>query len=173
MPWHMFLGLVDILTRRAAEGIANVNMRWRWIEISRWPMPLSGMVRFLSVAPKKQRLTLAKPCTSARAIRRLHLDDFRGHGQEPPPQLRAGGRMVSPRDRGEPELSASKFRVGRRPRAARSPRRGAFRRQRGLALDPAFTIARYSAAAITDIPTYLAGKERLIDGLRKAGVPEQ
>ena len=49
----------------------NVNMRWRWIEISPTPMPLSDLVRFLSVAPKKPRLTLPRPCASVRAIRWL------------------------------------------------------------------------------------------------------
>ena len=49
----------------------NVNMRWRWIEISPAPIPLSDLVRFVSVAPKKQRLTSVRPCASVRAIRRL------------------------------------------------------------------------------------------------------
>jgi hypothetical protein len=45
--------------------------------------------------------------------------------------------------------------------------------QARLAIDPAFTIARYRAGAFSDNPTYLAGRERLIDGMRKAGVPEE
>ena len=54
--------------RRASP---NVNMRWRWIEISPTPMPLSELARFLSAAPKKQRLTLPRPCASVRATRWL------------------------------------------------------------------------------------------------------
>ena len=65
------LGVVDIWTKRAAEGIASVSMRWSWIEISPTPIPSSDMVNFLSVAPKKQSLILPKPCASVRAIRRL------------------------------------------------------------------------------------------------------
>jgi tetratricopeptide (TPR) repeat protein len=42
----------------------------------------------------------------------------------------------------------------------------------GLALDPTFTLRRYSASAFTDNPTYLARRERNYDGMRKAGVPE-
>jgi hypothetical protein len=42
----------------------------------------------------------------------------------------------------------------------------------GLALNPTFTIRRYRAAAASDHPTYLAQRERLYDGMRKAGVPE-
>jgi TolB-like protein len=44
--------------------------------------------------------------------------------------------------------------------------------QPGLALAPGFTIARYRAGAQTDHPTYLAQRERIIEGMRKAGLPE-
>jgi len=42
----------------------------------------------------------------------------------------------------------------------------------GLSLDPTFTIHRFRAGASSDNPTYLSQRERLIDGIRKAGVPE-
>jgi TolB-like protein len=44
----------------------------------------------------------------------------------------------------------------------------------GLALDPRFTIRRYRDVtfANSDDPTYRAGRERLIEGMRLAGVPE-
>jgi tetratricopeptide (TPR) repeat protein len=44
----------------------------------------------------------------------------------------------------------------------------------GLVLDPDFTISRARAArtARSDDPTYLAGVERIVEGLRKAGVTE-
>jgi TolB-like protein/class 3 adenylate cyclase len=44
--------------------------------------------------------------------------------------------------------------------------------QAGRALDPAFTIARFRNAAATDNPIYLGQRERVCDGMRKAGVPE-
>ena len=43
----------------------------------------------------------------------------------------------------------------------------------GLGLDPTFTISRFRAGASTDNPTYLAQRERIIEGLRKAGLPEE
>jgi TolB-like protein len=47
--------------------------------------------------------------------------------------------------------------------------------QAGLALDPTFTVRRYidatNAYGLCD-PTYLAGRERVIKGMRLAGVPE-
>jgi TolB-like protein len=44
----------------------------------------------------------------------------------------------------------------------------------GLALDPRFTIRRYRDVtfANSDNPTYRAGRERLIEGMRMAGAPE-
>ena len=44
----------------------------------------------------------------------------------------------------------------------------------GLALDPRFTIRRYRDITYSnsDDPTYRAGRERLIEGMRLAGVPE-
>jgi hypothetical protein len=44
--------------------------------------------------------------------------------------------------------------------------------QAGLALDPAFTVGRFRAAAATDNLVYLTQRERVCDGMRKAGVPQ-
>ena len=45
----------------------------------------------------------------------------------------------------------------------------------GLALNPAYSISRARAAwtAMSDDPTYLAQTERILEGLRKAGLPEE
>jgi hypothetical protein len=42
----------------------------------------------------------------------------------------------------------------------------------GLGVDPAFTIARWRNIAMSDNPTFLAQRERIRDGMHKAGVPE-
>ncbi len=44
--------------------------------------------------------------------------------------------------------------------------------QAGLALDPKFTIGRYRVGAQSDNPVFLSQRERVIEGMRKAGVPE-
>jgi hypothetical protein len=41
-----------------------------------------------------------------------------------------------------------------------------------LALNPAFTLRRYRAGAQSDNPVFLKRRGRIIEGLRKAGVPE-
>jgi TolB-like protein len=45
--------------------------------------------------------------------------------------------------------------------------------QHGLDLNPSFTVARYRSATYSDHPVYLAGRERIYEGLRMAGVPEE
>ena len=42
----------------------------------------------------------------------------------------------------------------------------------GSALNPGFTIHAYRTNALSDNPTYLAGREHIFEGLRLAGVPE-
>ena len=42
----------------------------------------------------------------------------------------------------------------------------------GLAIDPTFNLASFRAAQLTDDPYYLAWRERVIEGMRKSGVPE-
>jgi len=44
--------------------------------------------------------------------------------------------------------------------------------QAGLALNPSFTIRRYRTNTPSNHPVYLAGRERIYEGLRMAGVPE-
>jgi TolB-like protein/class 3 adenylate cyclase len=43
----------------------------------------------------------------------------------------------------------------------------------GLALDPTYTVGRWRSIKMSDNPTFLAQRERIPDGLRKAGVPEE
>jgi Flp pilus assembly protein TadD len=42
----------------------------------------------------------------------------------------------------------------------------------GLILEPSFTVSRFRAGARSDNPVYLAGRERIYEGMRRAGVPE-
>ena len=104
----------------------------------------------------------------------LCLGEPRGPSEAPPRKLRAGGRVVSAGDRGQPEFSAAHFslaaglaRLGRTDEAHSAVRAG-------LALNPAFAISRVRAlwTATSDDPTYLAQLEPILEGMRKAGVPE-
>jgi tetratricopeptide (TPR) repeat protein len=44
--------------------------------------------------------------------------------------------------------------------------------QAGLALNPNFTLRRFRAGAASSNPTFLAGRERIFEGMGLAGVPE-
>ena len=44
--------------------------------------------------------------------------------------------------------------------------------QAGFAINPSFSLRRYRAGASSENPTYLAGRERVYEGMRIAGVPE-
>ena len=66
---HMLLGVVDIFTKRAAEGIAECEHALALDRNLAHPILLLVGVRFISAVPKKRRLTLSRPCASVRAIR--------------------------------------------------------------------------------------------------------
>jgi hypothetical protein len=44
--------------------------------------------------------------------------------------------------------------------------------QTGLKLNPTFSVRRFRERAYSDSAVYLEQRERIIDGLRKTGVPE-
>jgi tetratricopeptide (TPR) repeat protein len=61
-------------------------------------------------------------------------------------------------------LAVALVRLGRLPEARSEAR---------LAIDPIFTISRFRANALSDNPTYLAQRERVIEDFRKAGLLEE
>ena len=63
-------------------------------------------------------------------------------------------------------LAAALAHLGRHEEASEQARAG-------LELNQSFTIARFRSRIFTDNPVYLAGRERVYDGLRKAGLPEE
>jgi tetratricopeptide (TPR) repeat protein len=42
----------------------------------------------------------------------------------------------------------------------------------GLEINPSYTIKKFRAGTFSDNPTFLSQRERIYDGMRKAGVPE-
>ena len=173
---HMSLGYVEICTKRAARASPNVNMRWSSIEISPTPIPLSGLVRFLSVAPKKPRLTLAEALRlSPRDTMAYIWMAFAGIAK-----VISAVRSRRPRGfdgRSRPtEIFRHRIFAWLPPSAqlgrldeARSAVRA------GLALDPTFAVSR--ARAVLDgeerRPEVSGSARTLFDGLRKAGMPEE
>jgi adenylate cyclase len=63
-------------------------------------------------------------------------------------------------------LAAALARLGREEDAREEVRAG-------LKLDPGFSIMRFRSMTFGDHPVYLAGRERICEGMRMAGVPEE
>jgi tetratricopeptide (TPR) repeat protein len=173
---HMRLGLVDIFTKRAAEGIAECEhalaldrnlasaramIGYGKIFIGRADETEAHIAEALRLSPRD---TLAYIWRSIAGDAKNHL----GSWEQAVEWFRRGIEA----NRNYPtvyfNLAAALALLGRLEEAHSAVRAG-------LALNPAFSIARARATrtARSENPTYLAQLEPIFDGLRKAGVPEQ
>ena len=173
---HMWLGLVDIFTKRAAEGIAECEhaleldrnladahsaIGFGKIFIGRAEETEAHIAEALRLSPRD---TMAYIWMTIAGMAKLHLGSWE--------QAVAWFRRAIEANRNYPhayfQLAAALAQLGRLDEAHSAVKAG-------LALNPAFTISRARAAwtAMSDDPTYLAQLEPIFEGLRKAGVPEQ
>ena len=173
---HMYLGLVEMWTKRAVEGIAECehalaldrnlahahsSIGFGKIFIGRAEETEAHIVEALRLSPRD---TMAYIWMTNGGLAKLHLGSYE--------QAVAWFRRAIEANRNVPPayfwLAAALAQLGRLDEA-----RSALKA--GLALNPAFSISRARAAwtAMSDDPTYLAQLEPIFDGLRKAGVPEQ
>jgi TolB-like protein len=126
---HMTLGVVYIYTRRAAQGIAECELRCRWIETSPKPTLISAWQKLDWSTRRNRNSHRRGPAPQSARYDGVRLDVSRGQRKEPTRPLGASGRVASTRDRGQPKFRESLYWLGRRARAARPARRGAFRGQ--------------------------------------------
>ena len=173
---HMWLGLVETFTKRTARGIAECEHA---LELDRNLASAHGVIGFGKVLIGRAEETEAHIAEALRlsprdtliyiwmtyaSMAKLHLGSFE--------QTVAWGLRAIEANRNYPrayfELAAAFARLGRIDEAQSAV-------QAGLALNPAYTIFRARAVwkAWSDDPTYLAQLEPILEGLRKAGVPEQ
>ena len=173
---HMFLGHVEILTKRAAEGIAECehalqldrNLAFAHFAIGlakvfmgRAEETEAHVVEALRLSPRD---TLAYVWMSTAGLAKLHLGSYE--------QAVAWCRRAVEANRNYSPahfmLAAALAQLGRLDEAHSAV-------NAGLALNPAVSIARARAArtAFTDDPTYLAQLQPIFEGMRKAGLPEQ
>ena len=127
-------------------------------------------------APQKPKPTSTRHSAFLRATPKLPMSGWCGSAVAKA-QLNRGAEAVAWLRRGldaNRSLSAAHFH-----RAAALARLGGLDQARaavqaGLALDPTFTISRWRGPNIarSDDPTFLAGCERVIEGMRLVGVPE-
>ena len=170
------LGYVYIYTKRAAEGIAECEHALALDRNLARPTPSSDMASFLSVAPKKRRLSIAEALRlSPRDTQAYTWMAFAGMAKfelGSYEQAVAWFRRSIEANRNFPHthfhLAAALAQLGRLDEARSAVKAG-------LALNPAYAISRDRAVwtAVSDDPTFLAQLEPVLEGLRKAGLPEQ
>jgi TolB-like protein/class 3 adenylate cyclase/TPR repeat protein len=173
---HMWLGLVDIWTKRALQGIAECEhalgldrnlahahsiIGRSKVFVGRAEETEAHVAEALRLSPRD---TMAHIWMYFAGLAKLHLGKYE--------EAVAWFRRAIEANRNYPaanfNLAAALAQLGRMDEAHSAVRAG-------LALNPTFTVSRARAAltARSDDPTYLAQLEPIFEGLRKAGVPEE
>jgi tetratricopeptide (TPR) repeat protein len=172
---HLVLGLVQMFTKRVSQGIAEFEHALTLDRNSANAHSLIGYAKFLlgrgaeTEAHISEALRLSPRDTFAHrwmvwvgfAKVQLGLDN------EAVVWMRRGLDANRNYSAAHYHLAAALARLGELDKARAAVRAG-------LELDPSFTIRRYRdvTSAWSDNPTYLAGRERSIEGMRLAAVPE-
>ena len=170
---HLCLGLVQIQTNRAVQGIAECE---RALALDRNLAPAHatiGLAKYRvgrseeTEAHIQEAFRLSPRDTFGAAWMSIAGDAklFLGNDEEAVTRLSRAIEM----NRNNPYthflLAAALANLDRLDEARSAV-------QAGLALAPSFSMFRFLAGAASDNPTFLAQRERVVAGLRKAGVPE-
>ena len=173
---HMRLGIIDIWTKRAAEGVAECEHA---VELDRNLASAHAFIGqgkiFIGRAEETEAhiaeaLRLSPRDTSAYAWM-IHVGQAKNHLGSWEQAVTWSRRSIEANRNFSPAnftLAAALAQLGRLGEARSAVKAG-------LALNPTFSIsrARLFWTAQSDDPTYLAQLEPIFEGLGKAGVPEQ
>jgi TolB-like protein/Tfp pilus assembly protein PilF len=172
---HVMLGYVHIFTNRAAQGIAECEhalaldrnlanahaaVGWGKVFIGRAEETEAHITEALRLSPRD---TMAFVWMTQAGVSKNHLGYYE--------QAVAWCRRAIEANRNHPvtyfALGVALAHLGRLDEAHSTVKTG-------LALNPTFTVSRARAAgtAMSDDPIYLARFQPILEGLRKAGVPE-
>ena len=173
---HMWLGLVYIFTKRAYEGIAECEHALTLNRNLAHAHACIGIGKILTGRAEEtelhtgEALRLSPRDASAHiwmnvtALAKLHLGKYE--------DAVAWYRRAIEANRSHPDayfqMAAALAHLGRNDEARSTVKAG-------LALNPTYVLthARATRTARSDDPTYLAQLERIFEGLREAGLPEQ
>ena len=171
------MGRVEVQTKRGAQGIAPRKVEARMLALNpnlASAHALIGLAKLYEGHPEEtdshelDALRVSPHDTEADvwvayiALAKLYLGDYEG-----------APRLVSPRAKelnpnyptGRFAMETTLMELGRLDEARAEV-------QAGLALNPGFTLRRYRDGAQSDDQFFLKGRERIIEDMRKAGVPE-
>jgi TolB-like protein/class 3 adenylate cyclase len=173
---HVSLGLIHILTKRAEQGIAECEhaleldrnlaqahfaVGWGKIFIGRPEETEAHIAEALRLSPRD---TLSYAWMSNAGVAKNHL----GSWEQGVGWFRRAIEANRNFSLAYFHIAAGLAQLGRLDQAS-------YAVKAGLAVNPAFTISRARAAyaPASDDPTYQAQFEPILEGMRKAGVPEQ
>ena len=170
---HLALGIVQILTNRAAHGIAECE---RALALDRNLATANAYIGYAKIglgrAEETEAHILEALRISPRDIFAYQWMMFAGNAKlllTSDVDAVAWFRRCLEANRNIPVahfyLAAALALLGE-PDQARAAAKA------GSALNPGFTVHTYRSSAVSDNPTYLAGRERVLEGLCLAGVPE-
>jgi len=173
---HMWLGFLEINTKRAAEGIAeceyalaldrNLALAHAYIGLGKTYIgrPEETEAHVSEALRLSPRDATAYIWMFIVGIAKFYLGSY----EEAVAWVRRALEVNRSYTSAYFVLAAALARLGRLDEARSAVKAG-------LALNPAFSISRARAAwtAVSDDPTYLALVEPILDCLRKAGLPEQ
>jgi TolB-like protein len=170
---HLVLGIVQILTNRAAQGIAECE---RALVLDRNLAAAHAFIGYAKLALGRAEETEAHILEalriSPRDILAYQWMMFAGNAKlllNFDADAVAWFRRCLEANRNFPNahfLLAAALALLGAPDQARAAAKA------GSALNPGFTIHTYGSNAVSNNPTYLAERERVLEGLRLAGVPE-
>jgi TolB-like protein len=170
---HRRLGHVKIFTNRAAEGIAECEQALALDRNLASAHASMGVAKYFlgrgaeTEAHVQEALRLSPRDTEAfvwmmfAGFAKLQL----GADEEAVARLRRSVDINRNHPRARFLLASALAHLGRLDEARSAV-------QAGLALDATFTLSRYCTFVPSDNPIFLAQRERLIEGMRMAGVPE-
>jgi tetratricopeptide (TPR) repeat protein len=170
---HMILALVYIVTNRAAQGIAECEQALTLNRNLAYAHGAIGLAKFYMGRPTEteghvlEAFRLSPRDNGAyRLMRFVGVAKLQlGADAEAVDWLRRSIKANRTHPLAHFSLAAALGLLGALDEARTAAKAG-------FALNPGFTIRRLRAAKISDNPIYLAGQERLCEGMRIAGVPE-
>ena len=170
---HYCLGRIEVQTKRGAEGIAESERALALNPNLASAHAVIGLAKLFDGHPEEteshelEALRVSPYDTEADvwvayiALAKRYLGDYEGALS-----LYRRAKELNPNyPTGRFNMAATLVELGRLDEARAEV-------QAGLALNPGFTLRRYRDGAQSDNPVFLKGRERIIEDMRKAGVPE-